>query len=134
MIDLGAGAQKKVVSTSSRTIHLPSSTEQDRDEESVTAIKNFLDATANKEGAKEIAVGDDLKVPSGVKVTSAGKGSCEYQGDFRNFQNSLYPCSNDTKGSWRRILSASSPKKETLKPANAKTLVVASSTSSQNPP
>merc|ERR1712088_651683 len=41
-------------------------------EESVSAIQSFINATSDKNA--KIQLGDDLKVPKGVKITSAGKG------------------------------------------------------------
>lgn len=55
-------------------IHLPSGTAgiDEKDEESVSAIQSFINATSDKNA--KIQLGDDLKVPKGVKITSAGKG------------------------------------------------------------
>lgn len=55
-------------------IHLPSGTTgiNEKDEESVSAIQSFINATSDKNA--KIQLGDDLKVPKGVKITSAGKG------------------------------------------------------------
>ena len=55
-------------------IHLPSGTAgiNEKDEESVSAIQSFINATSDKNA--KIQLGDDLKVPKGVKITSAGKG------------------------------------------------------------
>ena len=55
-------------------IHLPSGTTgiDEKDEESVSAIQSFINATSDKNA--KIQLGDDLKVPKGVKITSAGKG------------------------------------------------------------
>ena len=71
VIDLGSAGPKKVISTPNKTIHLPSSTDADRDEESVMAIQKFLDSTSGKQ---DVSMSEDLKVPSGVKITNAGKG------------------------------------------------------------
>ena len=55
-------------------IHLPSGTTgiDEKDEESVSAIQSFINATSDKNA--KIQLGDDLKVPKGVQITSAGKG------------------------------------------------------------